>query len=143
MNIVLFLLAPLVVVGLMMLPLINIYRKKMTGKKARFGMILNLCSFFGVALATTLTPLGQWIALAADGAGLSVGSGLGYLAAALVTGLSSIGAGIAVGAGAPAAIGACSEDPKAFGRAIVFVGMGEGIGVYGLLISFMIITNLG
>lgn len=142
MNTVLFFAAPLAIVALIMLPLINVYRKKAMGKKARNSMILNLCSFFGICLAATLTPIGQYVALAANDVGVSVGSGLGFLAAALVTGLSCIGAGLAVGAGAPAAIGACSEDPKAFGKAIVFVGMGEGIGVYGLLISFMIITKL-
>ena len=80
-------------------------------------------------------------ATTADG-GISVGQGLGYLAAALSVGLGCIGTGLAVASAAPAAIGACSEDPKAFGKSIVFVGMGEGIAIYGLLISFMIINSL-
>lgn len=148
MKTVLFFVVPLIAVALMLLPLVNVYRKKAMGKPARNAMLVNLASFFGFALMITLTPLGQLVALATESSaveaavGLTVGSGLAYLAAALVTGLSCIGAGLAVGAGAPAAIGACSEDPKAFGKAIVFVGMGEGIGVYGLLISFMIITAL-
>ncbi len=48
-------------------------------------------------------------------------SGLGYLAAALTVGIAGIGAGIAVGSGAPAAIGALTEDPKSFGKALIFV----------------------
>ena len=65
--------------------------------------------------------------------------GLGMLSAALVTGISGIGGGIAVAAGAPAAIGATSEDPKAFGKALIFVALGESIALYGLVISIMIL----
>ncbi len=65
--------------------------------------------------------------------------GLGMIAAALVTGISGIGGGIAVAAGAPAAIGATSEDPKVFGKALIFVALGESIALYGLVISIMIL----
>lgn len=65
--------------------------------------------------------------------------GLGMLAAALATGISGVGGGIAVAAGAPAAIGATSEDPKAFGKALIFVALGESIALYGLVISIMIL----
>jgi hypothetical protein len=47
--------------------------------------------------------------------------------------------GIAVGNAAPAAIGATSEDPKAFGKAIIFVVLGEGIAIYGMLVSILLI----
>ncbi len=67
--------------------------------------------------------------------------GLGMIAAALVTGLSGIGGGIAVAAAAPAAIGATSEDPKAFGKALIFVALGESIALYGLLVSIMILAK--
>ena len=60
------------------------------------------------------------------------------IALALVMGLASIGSGIAVAAAAPAAIGATSEDPKAFGKAIVFVGLAEGVSIFGLLIAIFI-----
>lgn len=69
-------------------------------------------------------------------------AGMGYLAAAIVTGLSGIGGGIAVAAGAPAAIGATSEDPKAFGKALIFVALGEGIALYGLLVSILILAKV-
>ncbi len=65
--------------------------------------------------------------------------GLGMIGAALVTGMSGIGGGIAVAAAAPAAIGATSEDPKAFGKALIFVALGESIALYGLVISIMIL----
>lgn len=68
--------------------------------------------------------------------------GIGLIAAALVTGLSGIGGGIAVASAAPAAIAATSEDPKAFGKALIFVALGEGIALYGLLVSIMIFNKL-
>ncbi|MBE6708804.1 MAG: hypothetical protein E7578_06140 [Ruminococcaceae bacterium] len=68
--------------------------------------------------------------------------GMAYIAAAIVTGLSGIGGGIAVAAGAPAAIGATSEDPKAFGKALIFVALGEGIALYGLLVSILILAKV-
>ena len=64
------------------------------------------------------------------------------IAAALVTGLSGIGGGIAVASAAPAAIAATSEDPKAFGKALIFVALGEGIALYGLLVSILIFGQL-
>lgn len=76
----------------------------------------------------------------ASSMGLAVG--LGLLAAALSTSISGIGGGIAVAAGAPAAIGATSEDPKAFGKALIFVALGESIALYGLVIAIMILNKL-
>ncbi len=70
----------------------------------------------------------------------TVGDGMKYIAAALAVGLAGIGGGIAVASGAPAAIGATAEDPKSFGKSIIFVALGEGFGLYGLLIAIMILV---
>lgn len=77
---------------------------------------------------------------AANGATLA--TGMGYLAAALVTGLSCIGGGIAVASAASAALGAISEDSSVLGKSLIFVGLAEGVCLYGLIISFMILGNL-
>lgn len=68
--------------------------------------------------------------------------GLGLLAAGLVTGLAGIGGGIAVAAGAPAAIAATSEDPKSFGKSIIFVALGESIALYGVVIAILILQKV-
>ena len=68
--------------------------------------------------------------------------GLGLLAAGLVTGLAGIGGGIAVAAGAPAAIAATAEDPKAFGKSIIFVALGESIALYGVVIAILILQKV-
>ena len=69
-------------------------------------------------------------------------TGMGYLAAALVTGLSCIGGGIAVASAASAALGAISEDSSILGKSLIFVGLAEGVCLYGLIISFMILGQL-
>ena len=67
---------------------------------------------------------------------------MGLIAAALVTGLAGIGGGMAVAAGAPAAIAAASEDPKSFGKSLIFVALGESIALYGVVISILILNKL-
>lgn len=61
------------------------------------------------------------------------------MAAALATGLAAIGAGIAVGIAGAAAIGAIAEKPELLGRTLIFVGLAEGIVIYGLIVSFIIL----
>lgn len=61
------------------------------------------------------------------------------LAAALATGLACIGGGIAVGGAGAAAVGATAEKPESFGRSLLFVGLAEGIAIYGLVLSFIIL----
>jgi V/A-type H+-transporting ATPase subunit K len=63
------------------------------------------------------------------------------LAAALSTGLACIGAGIAVGGSGAAAVGATAEKPESFGRSLIFVGLSEGIAIYGLIISFLVLPR--
>ena len=67
-------------------------------------------------------------------------SGLKYIGAALAVGLAGIGGGIAVASGSSAAIGATAENPKSFGKSIIFVALGEGFGLYGLLIAILILV---
>ncbi len=66
-------------------------------------------------------------------------NGMKYIGAALAVGLAGIGGGIAVASSASAAIGATAEDPKVFGKSIIFVALGEGFGLYGLLIAILCI----
>ena len=66
----------------------------------------------------------------------------GFLAAALATGLSALGAGYAVAAVGSAAIGAMAEKPELLGRVLIMVGLAEGIAIYGLIISILILNEL-
>lgn len=126
------------------------------GKKTSRAVATQLIAFLAVCIVTFAAPM---IASAApedndtaatpatttsDTAAAPVDNskGLGLIAAALVTGLAGIGGGVAVAAAAPAAIGATSEDPKAFGKSLIFVALGEGIALYGLLISILILNKV-
>lgn len=113
------------------------------GKSPKRTVLTQIASFCGVFAFCLLCPI---VANAADvnaaAQAASTATGWGYIAAGLSTGLSCIGGGIAVGGSAPAAIGATSEDPKNFGKSIIFVALGEGCALYGMLISIMIISSL-
>jgi len=117
---------------------------KKTNKKWLKYSILSI----NLILLFTLVILGSNLALparvyAADTAvNTSSNLGLGYLAAGLAVGIASIGAGIAVGIAGSAAIGAISEKPEILGRALIIIGLGEGIAIYGLIISIMILGRL-
>lgn len=104
---------------------------------------VNAFFFFGAfALASIMMLGGKVEAADAAAAAASTATGLGYIAAALVTGLSCIGGGIAVASAASAALGAISEDSSVLGKSLIFVGLAEGVCLYGLIISFMILGKL-
>jgi V/A-type H+-transporting ATPase subunit K len=66
----------------------------------------------------------------------------GFIAAALATGLSSLGAGIAVASVGSAAIGTLAEKPELLGRALIMVGLAEGMAIYGLIVSFLMLNRI-
>ena len=112
-----------------------------TGKSPTRAMKFHFATLVSL---TALLILGATTVLAegdtAAAAQAASADGLKYLSAGLCTAVASIGGGIALAAGIPAAIGATSEDPKAFGKALIFVALGETLALYGVIISFMIIN---
>ncbi len=107
------------------------------------GAVFVTLMLVGCLLAVTVFAADGTTAMtAAERAASNQSMGLGLLAAALVTGLAGIGGGIAVAAGAPAAIAAASEDPKSFGKSLIFVALGESIALYGVVISILILNKL-
>lgn len=110
-------------------------------KKAKSLIRYNLSAFIPVMAAAVIMMVPQ-VANAADSAAATSGSGLGFIAAALSTGLATIGAGYAVGSVGSSALGAVSEDPKILGKTLIFVGLAEGIAIYGLIISIMILGKI-
>ena len=112
------------------------------GRSRKRTMLMQLASFAAVFAICMICPFAA-SAATGDAAAASGSDGMAFIGAAAATGLSCIGGGIAVGNAAPAAIGATIEDPKAFGKAIIFVALGEGIALYGMLISIMILSKIG
>lgn len=114
------------------------------GCKAKKALFMQIASFCAVFLVCFLCPMVASAAETADVAAAASGSmGMGLIGAGIATGLSCIGGGIAVGYAAPAAIGATSEDPKNFGKSLIFVALGEGVALYGMLVSILILSKLG
>lgn len=113
-------------------------------KRYKKSLAANCFFFFGTLLVGTIVAFSgtATVHAATDTASAGLATGLGYLGAALVTGLSGIGSGIAVASSASAALGAISEDGSLFGKSMIFVAMAEGIALYGLIISFMILGQL-
>ena len=91
-------------------------------------------AFVELSLAAPVPVLAQETGTTASQDGTALG-------AALATGLACIGAGIAVGIAGSAAIGGITEKPETLGRSLIFVGLAEGIAIYGLIISFMILNR--
>jgi len=145
MNILELMLIPLFAVAMLILPVVYVLKRKNKNNSAKKAFIVNICSFFAVLALAVILPTGEFVSAAtAETVSNAIGdAGLGYLAAALSVGLGSIGCGIAVGNAAPAAIGAVAEEPKSFSKALIFVALGEGVALYGFLISFMILNALG
>lgn len=139
-----FLLA-FVLVAAVIAPLFYAYYQKKTGKelgKVKRSLIFNLSAFALMALVGIIIPIGGFVSAAGTGDASGLGMGLGFLSAALATGISGIAGGYAVAVGSTAAIGALTEDPKSFGKALIFVGLGEGVALYGFVIGLMIVTKL-
>lgn len=141
---VLEILLPLVAVVLLTLPLIKVFTGKVSAQSAKRRLGVHISGFAGAVVLCLLVAMSNSSVFAAGEVATITGTiaqGLGFLAASLSTGFSALGAGIAVAA-APAAIGAFSENEKNFGKSLIFVALGEGVAIYGLLISILIINKI-
>ena len=129
---------------LVTLPILLPFSKSKDVKHKKRRLYLNLGAFGAVMVLGLIMPIAAFAAPtetagAAAAAGGLTDSAIKALAAALAVGLSGIGGGIAVGPSASSAIGAMAEDPSTFGKSLIFVALGEGIAIYGLLISFLLL----
>ncbi len=128
-----YFLIPAVVVGLLMLPILSALKKRKSGRSIKNAFLVNFCAFFGVMAICAVLPFGlnayadnensdASVSAEADEAEDNGGSnGLMYIASALAVGLG--------------AIGAVSEDPKSFSKALIFVALGEACALYGFIVA--------
>lgn len=115
-------------------------QKLVTGFKG-YNVVLLLLGL-GIGVVWLFSPQTVLAASAQQAAGdQGLARGLAYLAAAVSTGLAALGAGVAVSGTGAAAIGAIAEKPEALGRSLIFVGLAEGVAIYGLLISFLVLPK--
>lgn len=81
-------------------------------------------------------------ATVAGGHEVTVGYGLALIGIGIPTGLATIGAGIAVGPVGAASLGVIAEKPEIFGRTLIYLGLAEGIAIYGLVVTILLLGKL-
>lgn len=144
----LYLILPVVLLALSVFLAIRMVKRGSAPRRALSFQLLSLVVIAVICLtlpvisasaadASSATAAAADTADVATTAAATADNGMKYIGAALAVGLAGIGGGLAVAGGAPAAIGATAEDPKAFGKSIIFVALGEGFGLYGLLIAIL------
>lgn len=126
-------------------PLFAVGFRKWTGRKAKRALLANILSFFSLFVITSLLGIfgsayaaaDPTVAVSATSTGL--GDGLKYIGSGLAVGLSGVGGGIAVASSSAAALGAISENEAAFGKSLIFVGLAEGVALYGLIVALLLL----
>jgi len=138
----------LVVAAIIVLPAVLIGKRILTGKKAKVAMLCNIAAValicglvVGGPLANVALAAGEASAVA-NVAALLAASGNAFIGAGLAVGLACVGAGIAVASSASTAISAMTENSSIMGKALIFVALGEGIAIYGLLIAIQILNKI-
>jgi V/A-type H+-transporting ATPase subunit K len=104
------------------------------------GVLLTAAVLLLLLLAVSGTAADQpTLATAAAAQDTAAPNGSALIGAAIAVAGSSVGAAIAVAYTGSAALAAMSERPELFGRAMVIVGLAEGIAIYGLIVAFVLI----
>src|SRR5512143_2009794 len=112
----------------------------------RGGMLANL-ALFGIGAAGIMLLGAQQVMAAEPVPGapaleISLGKGLALLGVGLPTGLAAIGAAIALGPIGSAALAVIAEKPEMFGRTLIYMGLAEGIAIYGLVMSILLLGKI-
>ncbi|MHB1189127.1 ATP synthase subunit C [Thiobacillus sp.] len=111
----------------------------------RNGLLANL-ALFGLGLAGAML-MGVQDVMAAEPAAvaageITLGQGLALLGIGLPTGLAAIGAALALGPIGSAAMAVIAEKPELFGRTLIYMGLAEGIAIYGLVMSILMLGTI-
>jgi V/A-type H+-transporting ATPase subunit K len=101
-----------------------------------FGLGLAGILFLGVQEAMAVEPV------AGAAAEISLGKGLALIGIGLPTALAAIGAALALGPIGSAALAVTAEKPEMFGRTLVYMGLAEGVAIYGLVMSILLLGKI-
>ena len=116
-------------------------RKGYKGSKALYAISLGASSFLifsGALLSLTTHPAFA----AAAAAQLGTAAGMGFIAASVSTGLACLGAGLAVASVGSAALGLVGEKPEMLGTTLIYLGLAEGIAIYGVIVSLLVLGRI-
>jgi V/A-type H+-transporting ATPase subunit K len=107
---------------------------------------LNLITYFGALIGILFLGVHDVLAAEPAAAGVakevSVGLGLALIGIGIPTGLAAIGAGIAVGPVGAASLAVIVEKPEMLGRSLVYLGLAEGIAIYGLVVTILLLGRI-
>ncbi len=104
----------------------------------------NLLVLVGASIGALMLGIDNALAQqAATGGGeMSTGLGLALLGAGIPTGLAAVGAGMAVGPVGAASLAIIAEKPEMFGRTLIYLGLAEGIAIYGLVVTILLLGKI-
>jgi len=109
---------------------------------------INLLAFIFALLALLFLSIQQVMAVPTDVVGavvnhdISIGKGLALIGIGLPTSFATIGAGISVGPIGAASLAAISDKPENFGRSLIYLGLAEGIAIYGLVVTILLMAKI-
>ena len=109
------------------------------------GLVFNIALFAAGLAALLIGGVGEVMAAetaSAAGGDISLGRGLALIGVGLPTGIATIGAGIAVSSVGSASLAVITEKPEMFGRTLIYLGLAEGIAIYGLVISILLLGRI-
>jgi V/A-type H+-transporting ATPase subunit K len=150
-GIVMYVTVGLVTLSVVGLIALGIYFEMKPSGSARPGWLKPLLGgnlvVFGLGIAGTLLFGAQEVLAAApagaEGAARDLsGLGLALIGIGLPTGLATIGAGLAVGPVGAAALAVIAEKPEMFGRTLIYLGLAEGIAIYGLVVTILLLGKI-
>jgi len=131
----------LVIFAALSLAVLGFYFRK--GKSVgSFKNVLRSCMYsaFLVLIVGFFLVITPQAGMAADVA--ASGAGWGFLGAAIAAGLGCLGAGIAVAVVGSSALGVVGEKPEMLGSTLIYLGLAEGIAIYGLIVALLILGRM-
>ena len=133
----------LLVTASLSLTLLGTLLRNRPASSPRKVLAASLLFSFSALLAGSVLALSAGPAAAAEaGAALGTGAGMGFLGAAIATGLACLGAGVAVAVVGAAAFGIIGEKPEMLGTTLIYLGLAEGIAIYGVIVSLLILGKI-
>jgi len=112
----------------------------------RGSIALNLLLFvaaeIGLLFMGMHDVMAETAATAGSGGEVSVGLGLALIGIGIPTALATIGAGIAVGPVGASSLAVIAEKPEMLGRSLIYLGLAEGIAIYGLVVTILLLGKI-
>ena len=104
----------------------------------------NLLVLVGASIGALILGIDNAMAqqVATSGGEISTGLGLALIGAGIPTGLAAVGAGFAVGPVGAASLAIIAEKPEMFGRTLIYLGLAEGIAIYGLVVTILLLGKI-